>query len=102
MTSSTIDTGAATLAGNLALLPSATARAIATAPDEVIADAQGPVVRAAVRTPDGRMVLVHPPGDPRVAADALLDQYRDARLLVVIGLGLGYLLDAIERRGGST
>src|SRR5687768_1384354 len=100
--SSTVDTGAATLAANLGALPRATALAIRTAPDEVLTDAQGAVVRAAVWTPDGRLVLVHAPGDPLAAADALLDQHSDAPLLIVIGIGLGYLLDAIERRAAST
>jgi uncharacterized Rossmann fold enzyme len=102
VTSSTIDTSAATLAANLGALPRATALAIRTAPDEVLTDVQGTVVRAAVRTRDGRLVLVHAPGDPLAAADALLDQHSDAPLLIVIGIGLGYLLDAIERRGAAT
>ena len=54
-----------------------------------------------VLTGDGRRVAVHASADPVAAAEALVERCGPVPLLVVIGFGFGYLLDAVERRGSA-
>ncbi len=52
---------------------------------------------------DGHWVTLHSRRDPIREAENTLDEHcaLESRVLFVIGLGLGYLLDALERRGWS-
>jgi hypothetical protein len=59
----------------------------------------------AVRTRDDRLARLHSQRDPVSEADRLLDPLYAAgppHVVIVVGLGLGYILDAIERRPGQT
>ena len=56
-------------------------------------------------TPAGRWVHLHSGRDPHAEADRLIApafEHGAPPLVVVIGLGLGYMLDAIERRSTDT
>jgi hypothetical protein len=57
-----------------------------------------------VVTPDGRSVRLHSARDPVAEAEALLEPYLQNHplLLIVIGLGLGYVLEALERLSPET
>lgn len=64
---------------------------------------KGPTV--AIQTPDGRWVRLHSSRDPQAEADRLVDGWfadGEPAVLILIGLGLGYVLDAIERRSERT
>ena len=57
--------------------------------------------QASVLTPAGVWVPMHT-ADPRVEAEAWLDGVGEVPTLVLVGLGLGYALDVLERRPGLT
>jgi hypothetical protein len=60
---------------------------------------------ASIRTPDGRWVLLHSERAPSREADRWLDGALSGALpslVIAIGPGLGYILEAIERRGAAT
>jgi hypothetical protein len=94
------------LEANLGLLNPAAQRALrADETDDVAVDFTGPMPRASVMTGDGRQVPVHGTDDPLAGARemvAQLNQQGEPSLLIVIGLGLGYLLDALEQADLST
>lgn len=81
----------------LAALPAATAAAVRAAVGPPV---RGTADRPEVQAPDGSWIALHPSADPPAASDAVV-----ARLgangwppvLVVIGIGAGHLLDALER-----
>jgi len=95
------------LESNLARLPAAVRRALE-------AQTGGPAARDArgqgpdgltVTTADGRAVAIHRADDPVAAAHAIaarLVEQGAPSVLIVIGPGLGYLLDAIEQTPLST
>ncbi len=58
--------------------------------------------RATVLTPGGASIRLHPSDDPVGAAEAFLDQVGDVPVLVMVGLGLGFVLDGLERRNSAT
>jgi hypothetical protein len=60
---------------------------------------------ASVQTPDGRWIRLHSGRDPLAEAERTLAAVTaggDLPLLICIGLGLGYLLDAIEKHSPAT
>ena len=60
---------------------------------------------AAIRLPDGRVVPIHTARDPLASSrTAVARMVADGAppLVVTIGLGLGYLLDALEEANGTT
>lgn len=90
-------------ASNCASLKLAVRRAIEAAPSgQVRVETVKGQTTATVCTPSGRWVPLHPTGDPVSASELLLDRLDTLNpkptLLIAIGLGLGYLLDALERR----
>ena len=90
------------LKANLAHLNPRTRRALESESDAlaVVVDASGSVARASVLTTAGQLVAVHEADDPVDACRQMVARMseRDApHVLVVIGLGLGYLLDALEQ-----
>ncbi len=59
----------------------------------------------AVRTPDGRWVRLHSSRDPLGEADRLVSELfvgGEPDFVIIIGLGLGYVLDAVEARSART
>jgi hypothetical protein len=94
---------------NLALLGPEVRRALQSgagsgAPTDtrVVSNSSG---RLSIRGDDGREIAVHGSDDPEAASDALVRRLTAAAPpphLVVIGLGLGYLLDALERANVPT
>ena len=95
-----------TLQANLDALMAATGIALeATASGDVKVDTLGPQPSVSVLAPDARWVSLHSRRDPSTEADRLVKAaFSDAEpdLLIVIGLGLGYILDAVERRSSRT
>jgi hypothetical protein len=100
------DSSARFLETNLALLSAAAQQALrVTNPLNALRLLEtGPPPHASIRTHDGRWVPVHTSDDPIAASDRVAARFADTAppLLVVVGLGLGYLLDALERRGSTT
>ncbi len=94
------------LGANLSHLPLAVQRALhaATAQPSISLQIADSRLQASVRTDDGRWVPVHPSEDPVAASDRVAARFSDTQppLIIVIGLGLGYLLDALERQGSTT
>jgi len=100
------ESAARILNSNLALLPPATRLVLERGlVESQTVDVAGPAGRPAIRLQDGRTVQIHAANDPAAAAEATV-----ARLvasgplahLIVIGAGLGYLFDALERSGAAT
>lgn len=99
---------------NLALLPPGLRAAIervdaGALPDDaagrIRVDGPSPGLEASIRTSDGRWVRLHSQRDPIAEAERLLDAVQlEPRppLVVVIGLGLGYVLDALDRHVPSS
>lgn len=90
------------LSANLESLPANTRRALEHAVGDRRVDVSNGHAAGTVLTGDGRRAVVHASTDPVAAAEALLDRCGPVPLLVVIGFGFGYLLDALERRGAAT
>jgi hypothetical protein len=90
------------LSANLHVLPSATRQALQAAVTDLRVDVSNGYPTGTVMTPDGRRIAVHASADPVASADALVERCGPVSLLVVIGFGFGYLLDALERRGSQT
>ena len=90
------------LSANLLALPAATRQALETAASDRRVDLSHGHAAGTVLTGDGRRIAVHSSADPVASAEALLDRCGHVPLLVVIGFGFGYLLDAVERRGSDT
>ena len=77
----------------------------ATDPDSVRIDTTPTGPTASVRTRDGRWIRLHSGRDPIAEAErsvATLMAGGEPPLIICIGPGLGYVLDAIERRGSTT
>ena len=96
-----MDSSSPIYAENLRALPAGTRRALDDDSEVAVYMNRG-LEAAAVCLPDGRTLPLHGTTDQVAAAGALLDRVGDAPLLAVVGPGLGYLLDAIERRGAAT
>ena len=90
------------LSANLQALPANTRRALESAVADRRVDVSNGHAAGTVLTGDGRRVAVHASADPVAAAGALVERCGSVPLLVVIGFGFGYLLDALERRGAAT
>jgi hypothetical protein len=90
------------LSANLQVLPSATRQALEAAATDLRVDVSQGYATGTVMTPDGRRIAVHASVDPVASAEALVERSGPVPLLVVIGFGFGYLLDALERRGSQT
>lgn len=95
-----------TLRANLDALPLVTRQAVESSRAEgVIQIHSTALMSASVRTPDGRWVRIHSGRDPVTEADRFLDAALPEGLppaVFVIGSGLGYVLEAIERRSAGT
>ena len=99
-----------TLQGNLEVLPPVTQRAITAADSDnaVQIHTAGPLPSASVRTPDGRLVRVHSGRDPVTEAEQFVESALGAlpggapSVVMVLGPGLGYSLEAIARRAPGT
>lgn len=89
------------LSANLQALPAATRQALAAASDHGV-DLSTGYATGTVVAADGRRIAVHASVDPVASAEALVERCGPVPLLVVIGFGFGYLLDALERRGSQT
>lgn len=93
------------LGTNLAALTPATRAALAAVAPTIAAQLGEHHGQLCVRTADTRWVPVQTSSDPVGAADALLSRL-DAQgpppVIIVVGLGLGSMLEAIERRGSPT
>lgn len=101
------DTSARVFETNLACLAPATRAAlgIGAAGDTARVKAQPPHHRLLVSTPGGEWVPIHASDDPVATSDAIVArmvQNGAPPLVVAVGLGLGYLLDAIERANTTT
>ena len=101
------ESAARILTANLGLLPPpariAVERSLPTGSSSV--DFEGPLGRPAIRLKDGRTVQIHAANDPVAAAEATVARLTSSgplAHLIVIGAGLGYLLDALERSGAQT
>jgi hypothetical protein len=90
------------LSANLQALPPATRRALDAAAGDRRVDLSRGHATGTVVTADGRRLAVHASADPVASAEALVDRCGAVPLLVVIGFGFGYLLDALERRNSRT
>jgi hypothetical protein len=93
-----------TLEENLWLLPAATQRALrdVTGQPEVSVQSADTGLRAMVTTPEGRRLPVHSPSE---LTPAFAQGNRDGDsppLVIVVGLGLGYLLEDLERHHAGT
>ncbi len=64
---------------------------------EVTPSKAGPLT-AALRVPDGRKVQLHSRYDPIGEARAQVGKVEDTNLVVILGLGLGYALDAVHEQ----
>jgi hypothetical protein len=96
-----------TLQANLDALPLVTRWAVESSRPEGVLQihSTAALMSASVRTPDGRWVRIHSGRDPATEADRFLDAARLEGLppaVFVIGSGLGYVLEAIERRSAGT
>lgn len=72
---------------------------------EVRIEVNGPWLGASILTSDGRWIRLHSAHDPIGEADRLVAPafaHGEPERLVCVGLGLGYVLDAIERRSRRT
>src|SRR5216684_2671058 len=87
---------------NLSRLPPETERALRA--DQPGVSLQATDSGLKVRTPDRRWVPLHQSAEPVAASERAAERFADQRppLIIVIGLGLGYFLDALERRGSTT
>ena len=77
----------------------------AIASDVVKVDTDGPQRSVSVLATDARWVSLHSRRDPSTEADRLVKAAFSASepdLLIVVGLGLGYVLEAVERRSPHT
>jgi hypothetical protein len=97
------------LESNLDAFPPLLRRTLDSAEPGAIVDVHpGTPPSASVRTPSGRMVRIHSGRDPLAEADQLLERTIGMlpggapSVVIVIGPGLGYVLDAIERRAPAT
>ena len=90
------------LSANLQVLPPSTRQALDAAASDVRVDVSKGHATGTVMTGDGRRIAVHASADPVASAEALVERCGPVPLLVVIGFGFGYLLDALERRGSQT
>ena len=90
------------LSANLQVLPPATKQALEAAATDRRVDVSSGHATGTVMTGDGRRIAVHASADPVASADALVERCGPVPLLVVVGFGFGYLLDALERRGSQT
>ncbi|MEP7305683.1 MAG: FG-GAP-like repeat-containing protein [Acidobacteriota bacterium] len=98
---------AATLRANLDVLSIETRQAIESSPDDgfVQVDSTAAHLSASVQTLDGRRVRVHSGRDPVAEADRYVDSALSkgvTPVVVVICPGLGYAIEAIERRAPGT
>jgi hypothetical protein len=95
---------------NLEALPPLTRRAIESAPadNQVQIQAAGGIVSALLGTADGRNVRLHSGRDPAGEADRFVEQALGAlpggapSVVILIGPGLGYAIEAVERRAAGT
>lgn len=91
-----------TAARTLSALPPATAAAIRADAGPAV---RGTLERPEVQAPDGGWIPLHPSADPSAASDEVVARLA-ARgwppVLVVIGIGAGHLLDALERAQAPT
>jgi hypothetical protein len=94
------DDAISVLRANLAALPAETRRALEAAEDSAPVDLSSGFASASVKTPVGRWTRVHNSPSPVASAEALVAKVASGNppLVIVIGLGLGYLLDALEER----
>lgn len=86
----------------LAALPPATRAAIRALAGPAV---RGTPDRPDVQSADGSWIALHPSADPAVGSDEVVARLAARGLppvLVVIGIGAGYLLDALERAGAPT
>jgi SAM-dependent methyltransferase len=93
------------LQNNLAALPSATRLALDCTETDVSCDSNSGWAYATVRTPSGQVVRIHSSassGEGSVAMVSKVVAGGAPPLLIVIGTGLGYLLDALEHRAPET
>lgn len=89
---------------NLWLLPPATQRALrdtSNQPEVLVQRADG-AIKASVRTSEGHLVPVQGPSELGTAFSKISANGGSAPLVIVVGLGLGYLLDHIERHHPGT
>jgi 6-hydroxymethylpterin diphosphokinase MptE-like protein/VCBS repeat protein len=96
-----------TLHANLDALAPVARRAVeaANADGVVQIHAAAAQISASIRTPDGRWVHLHSERAPMAEAERSLDRVLPdgpPSVVIVIGPGLGYILEAIERRGAAT
>jgi len=97
----------ATLQANIEALPPVARHAIAAAGGDALVESDSAVepTSASVRTPDGRGIRLHSAHDPATEADRFLTAVLPAALpptVFVVGSGLGYVLEALERRAAGT
>jgi hypothetical protein len=98
------------LEANLAVLPPMVRRALeSTASDDLVQiHTVADVVSASLRTADGRWVRIHSGRDPVTEADRFVEAALGSipggspAVVIVIGPGLGYMVDAIEQRAPDT
>lgn len=90
------------LSANLQVLPPATRQALEAAASDLRVDVSQGHGTGTVVAADGRRIAVHASADPVASAEALVERCGPVPLLVVIGFGFGYLLDALERRKSQT
>lgn len=93
-----------TLEENLWLLPAATQKALrdVAGQPEVSVQPTESGLRAMVTTPEGRRVPVHSPSELTPAFAHINRDADSPPLVIVVGLGLGYLLDDLERHHAAT
>ena len=98
MTTATTDL----LAANLAAWPAHCPPPAVADRTRVRADATGAFPSLSVEH-DGKWLTLHSRRDPIGEADQLLDEHNtaDSRAIFIVGLGFGFLLEALERRGWS-
>ncbi|MFN7977148.1 MAG: 6-hydroxymethylpterin diphosphokinase MptE-like protein [Vicinamibacterales bacterium] len=86
----------------LAALPVATSAAIRAASGPIV---RGTAERPDVQAPDGAWIALHPSADPAAASDEVVGRLGAngwPPVLVVIGIGAGHLLDALDRAQATT
>lgn len=91
-------------AANLVHLPAATRAALCVTTGPTLR-ADPPAYELMVSMPDGAWVPMHPSGDPVGAAHALVRTLLTAGpppLIVIVGLGAGFVLDALEAAGNES
>lgn len=95
----------AILEANLSTLGPSTRLAIDEADDGTPAQVESSSTPpGSVMMPDGRSVRLHSARNPVEEAETLLEPYLHNRvpLLIVLGLGFGYALEALEKRWPET